>query len=189
MPEAVRLNERVIRAWSALLQRVPGSRLEINSGNFSQAEVREQWFQRFEAHGVQRERILMGFESPPWNVLRRMDIALDCFPQNSGTTLIESLFMGLPLVTLASAPSMGTLGASVLTSVGYPEWIAYSEEEYVDKLVALASDLPQLAQIRAGLRPKMQSSALMDEAGFARDVEAAYGQMFRAWCDAQPPGR
>ncbi|MBB6561492.1 putative O-linked N-acetylglucosamine transferase (SPINDLY family) [Acidovorax soli] len=189
LTRAVRLNERVIRAWSALLQRVPGSRLEINSGNFSQAEVREQWFQRFEAHGVQRERILMGFESPPWNVLRRMDIALDCFPQNSGTTLIESLFMGLPLVTLASAPSMGTLGASVLTSVGYPEWIAYSEEEYVDKLVALASDLPQLAQIRAGLRPKMQSSALMDEAGFARDVEAAYGQMFRAWCDAQPPGR
>ncbi len=97
--------------------------------------------------------------------------------------------MGLPLVTLASAPSMGTLGASVLTSVGYPEWIARSEAEYVDKLVALASDLPQLARIRAELRPRMQASALMDEAGFARDVEAAYGQMFQRWCDEQAPGR
>ena len=189
LTRAVRLNQRVIRAWAALLKRVPRSRLEINSGNFSQVEVREQWFQRFEALGIERERILMGFESPPWNVMRRMDIALDCFPQNSGTTLIESLFMGLPLVTLASAPSMGTLGASVLTSVGYPEWIAHTEEEYVDKLVELASDLPRLAQIRAELRPRMQASALMDEAGFARDVETAYGQMFRTWCDAQVPGR
>lgn len=189
LTRAVRLNQRVIRAWAALLKRVPGSRLEINSGNFSQVEVREQWFQRFEALGIERERILMGFESPPWNVMRRMDIALDCFPQNSGTTLIESLFMGLPLVTLASAPSMGTLGASVLTSVGYPEWIAQTEEEYVDKLVELASDLPRLAQIRTELRPRMQASALMDEAGFARDVETAYRQMFRTWCDAQVPGR
>ncbi len=189
LTRAVRLNDRVIRAWSEVLRRVPGSRLEINSGNFSQPEVREPWFQRFEAHGIERERITMGFQSPPWDVLRGMDIALDCFPQNSGTTLIESLFMGLPLVTLASAPSMGTLGASVLTSVGYPEWIARSEAEYVDKLVALASDLPQLARIRAELRPRMQASALMDEAGFARDVEAAYGQMFQRWCDEQAPGR
>lgn len=187
LTRAVRLNERVIRAWAELLRRVPLSRLEINSGNFSQAEVREQWFQRFEALGVARERLIMGFQSPPWNVLRGMDIALDCFPQNSGTTLIESLYMGLPFVTLASAPSMGTLGASVLTSVGYPQWIAKTEQEYVDKLLALASDIPRLAQIRAELRPKMQASALMDEAGFARDVEGAYAEMFQKWCDEQPP--
>lgn len=189
LTRAVRLNARVIRTWSALLQRVHGSRLEINSGNFSQPEVREQWFKRFEALGIDRERITIGFESPPWNVLRGIDIALDCFPQNSGTTLIESLFMGLPFVTLAGAPSMGTLGASIVTAVGYPEWIARTQDEYVDKLVALALNLPELARIRAELRPKMHASALMDEAGFARDVEAAYEQMFQKWCDEQAPGR
>lgn len=185
LTRAVRLNQRVIQAWAKLLQRVPGSRLEINSGNFSQPEVREQWFQRFEALGIERDRISMGFQSPPWDVLRGMDIALDCFPQNSGTTLIESLYMGLPFVSLAGTPSMGTLGASLLTAVGYPQWIARTEEEYVDKLVLLASDLPRLAQIRAELRPRIRDSALMDEAGFARDVEAAYEQMFQKWCDDQ----
>ncbi len=185
LTRAVRLNDGVIRAWAQLLRRVPGSKLELNSGNFSQADVREQWWPRFEALGISRDRIIMGFESPPWNVLRRMDIALDCFPQNSGTTLIESLYMGLPFVSLAGVPSMGTLGASVLSAVGHPEWIARSEAEYVDKLVALASDLPRLAQIRRELRGQMQASALMDEAGFARDVEDAFAQMFARWCAAQ----
>lgn len=182
LTRAVRLNDRVIGAWAEVLRRVPGARLELNSGNFSQTDVREQWWLRFEALGIPRERVIMGFESPPWNVLRGMDIALDCFPQNSGTTLIESLYMGLPYVSLAGTPSMGTLGASVLAAVGHSEWIAHSEVEYVDKLVALASDLPRLAEIRRGLRPQMQASALMDEPGFACDVEDAYDQMFAHWC-------
>lgn len=185
LTRAVRLNDRVLRTWAEVLHRLPHARLELNSGNFSQAEVREQWWPRFEALGISRDRIIMGFETPPWNVLRRMDIALDCFPQNSGTTLIESLYMGLPFVSLASAPSMGTLGASVLSAVGHPEWIAHSEEEYVNKLVALASDLPRLAKIRRELRAQMQASALMDEPGFARDVEAAYREMFARWCAKQ----
>ena len=185
LTRAVRLNDRVLRAWADVLHRVPNAKLELNSGNFSQAEVREQWWPRFEALGISRDRIIMGFESPPWNVLRRMDIALDCFPQNSGTTLIESLYMGLPFVSLAGVPSMGTLGASVLSAVGRTEWIAHSEQEYVDKLVALASDLPRLAQIRSDLRPQMLASPLMDEPGFARDVEDAYRQMFARWCAQQ----
>ena len=185
LTRAVRLNDRVLRAWADVLHRVPNAKLELNSGNFSQAEVREQWWPRFEALGISRDRIIMGFESPPWNVLRRMDIALDCFPQNSGTTLIESLYMGLPFVSLAGVPSMGTLGASVLSAVGRTEWIAHSEQEYVDKLVALASDLPRLAQIRRDLRPQMLASPLMDEPGFARDVEDAYRQMFARWCAQQ----
>ncbi|MDD2844988.1 MAG: tetratricopeptide repeat protein [Rhodoferax sp.] len=186
LTRAIRLNQRLLAAWARLLHRVPNSRLVINSGNFSQPEVRELWFQRFEALDIARERLEIGFQSPPWDVLRGMDIALDCFPQNSGATLFESLYMGLPFVTLAGTPSMGTLGASVLTGLGRPEWIAHSEDEYVDKLVALASDLPALAATRAGLRKEMEASAIMDEPGFARDVEDAYFAMFQKWADAHP---
>lgn len=188
LTRAIRLNQRLIAAWARLLQRVPGSHLVINSSNFSQSEVCELWLQRFEDFGIVRERLEIGFQSPPWDVLRGIDIALDCFPQNSGTTLLESIYMGLPFVTLAGTPSMGTLGASVLTAVGRPEWIAHSEDEYVDKLVALASDLPALATIRAGLRQEMQASALMDEPGFARDVEDAYFAMFQKWAETHPEG-
>lgn len=186
LTRSVRLNDRLIAAWAQLLHRVPHSKLVMNNGNFSQSDVRELWVQRFAALGIGAERLEIGHQSPPWDVLRGIDIALDCFPQNSGTTLFESIYMGLPFVTLAGVPSMGTLGASVLTGLGRTEWIAHSEEEYIDKLVALASDLPALAELRAGLRAEMQASALMDEPGFARDVEDAYFAMFQRWIDTTP---
>lgn len=186
LTRAIRLNAGLLAAWAQLLHRVPHSRLVINSSNFSQLDMCASWTQRFADLGITADRLEMGFESPPWNVLRGIDIGLDCFPQNSGTTLLESLYMGLPFVSLAGAPSMGTLGASILTALGRPEWIAHSEDEYVDKLVALTSDVPALADLRAGLRQEMQASPLMDEPGFARDVEDAYFAMFQKWADAHP---
>jgi predicted O-linked N-acetylglucosamine transferase (SPINDLY family) len=110
-----------------------------------------------------------------------MDIGLDCFPHNSGTTLFESLYMGVPYITLAGRPSVGRLGSSILHGVGHEEWIAQSEEEYVEKAVALAADLVKLAEIRAGLRPQMQASVVMDEVAFARRAEQAYQLMFQQW--------
>ncbi|HSV54811.1 MAG TPA: glycosyltransferase, partial [Burkholderiaceae bacterium] len=106
----------------------------------------------------------------------------DCFPHNSGTTLFESIYMGVPYITLAGRPSVGRLGGSILHGVQHPEWIAQSEEEYVAKAVALAQDKGQLAEVRRTLRQRMSQGPLMDEPGFARKVEAAYRGMFEAWC-------
>ncbi len=181
LTRSVRINHRTIRVWSQILQRVPGSRLVVDSMNYRDQSMRAALLDKFSAHGIGPERLEIGFHSPPWDVLRGMDIGLDCFPHNSGTTLFESLFMGVPYVTLAGRPSVGRLGSSILHGVGHPEWIARSEDEYVDIAVALASDLPTLAALRAGLRAQMQASALMDEPGFARKVEAAYREMFSRW--------
>ncbi len=62
-----------------------------------------------------------------------------------------------------------------------PEWVAQTEDEYVAIAANLAADLPRLQALRSGLRGQMQASALMDEAGFARRVEAAYQSMFTRW--------
>jgi protein O-GlcNAc transferase len=181
LTRSVRINHRSIRVWSQILQRVPGSRLVVDSMNYRDARMCSTLLDKFSAHGIGPERLELGFHSPPWDVLRGMDIGLDCFPHNSGTTLFESLFMGVPYVTLAGRPSVGRLGSSVLIGVGHPEWIARSEDEYADIAVALASDLPALAALRAGLRAQMQASAVMDEPGFARKAEAAYREMFSRW--------
>ena len=181
LTRAVRVNHRTIRAWSQILQRVPKSRLVVDSLTYRDEAVRTTLLEQFSAHGISPERLQIGFHTPPWDMLRGIDIGLDCFPHNSGTTLFETLYMGLPYVTLAGRPSVGRLGSSILIGVGHPEWIARSEDEYVDSAVALASGLPALASLRAGLRAQMRDSALMDEAGFARKVEAAYREMFARW--------
>jgi predicted O-linked N-acetylglucosamine transferase (SPINDLY family) len=185
LTRAIRINHRTIRVWSEILKRVEGSRLVVNSKNFREPAQQETLAQRFAAHGIGREQLEIGFNSPPWDVLRGIDIGLDCFPHNSGTTLFETLYMGIPYVTLAGRPSVGRLGSSILEGLGHPEWIAHSEEEYVEKAVALAADIPKLADLRAGLRQEMEASPLMDEVGFARKVETAYRAMWCQWCTQQ----
>jgi predicted O-linked N-acetylglucosamine transferase (SPINDLY family) len=185
LTRAIRINHRTVRVWAQILQRVPGSRLVIDSRNFQHASMQQMMAERFTALGIARERLLIGCHSPPWDTLRAMDIGLDCFPHNSGTTLFETLYMGVPYITLAGRPSVGRLGRSILSGLEQPQWLhdwcAASEEEYVHKAVALATDLQALQQIRSELRPLMQASALMDEARFARQVEQAYSEMFGQW--------
>jgi predicted O-linked N-acetylglucosamine transferase (SPINDLY family) len=182
LTRAIRINHRTIRVWSEILKRVEGSRLVVNSGNFQHPTQQEALAARFAAHGIQREQLEIGYHSPPWDVLRGIDMGLDCFPHNSGTTLFETLYMGVPYITLAGRPSVGRLGSSILEGVGHPEWIALSEAEYIEKAVALAADLPKLAELRAGLRQAMEAGPLMDEIGFARKVETAYREMWQRWC-------
>lgn len=177
----VRLNHRVIRVWAEILKRVPDSKLVINSGPFLDPGVCDFYASEFARHGVARERLDMAFTTPAWPVLGGMDIALDCFPHNSGTTLFESLWMGLPYITLRDRPSMGRLGATILRGLGRAEWIADSEAQYIDKAVALASDLDALEQIRVGLRPAMQASPLCDGADFTARVEEAYRGMWQRY--------
>lgn len=188
LTRAVRLNDRVLHAWAALLKRVPGSRLALDSQSFDDKFTRDSFAERFARLGIERKRLVMGYHTPPWDTLRGVDIGLDCFPHNSGTTLFDTLFMGIPFVTLAGRPSVGRIGSSVLEGIGCGQWIAQSEEEYVDKAAALASDPVALSRWRETLRGRLQASPLMDERGFARHLEAAYREMWHAWCARQASG-
>jgi protein O-GlcNAc transferase len=182
LTRAARINHRVIGVWSRILHGVPRSKLRIDSLNFRDDGLRVSLASRFAAHGIESDRLLMGYQSPPWDVMRQIDIGLDSFPQNSGTTLFENLYMGIPFITLKDRPSLGRLGASIATHSGHEEWIADSESGYIDKAIMLASDLAGLSAIRAGLRSQMERSVLMNEAGYVSDVEQAYRSMWRKWC-------
>jgi predicted O-linked N-acetylglucosamine transferase (SPINDLY family) len=183
LTRSVRVNHRTIRVWAEILKAVPNSRLVMDSSNFKEPAMQERMAERFAQHGIPRERLEIGFHSPPWGVLRGTDIGLDCFPHNSGTTLFEALYMGVPFITLAGRPSVGRLGSSILQGIGHPEWIAESEDDYVEKAVELAGDMMRLSEIRSTLRDQMEHSPLRDEAGFARKVEDAYRKMWQSWCE------
>jgi len=185
LTRAIRINDRTIQTWSAALKQVKNSRLVINSNNFRDPNMQESLKKKFMSHGISEEQLEIGFNSPPWDLMRTIDISLDCFPHNSGTTLIESLYMGVPFITLADRPSVGRLGSSLLHGIQHTEWIAHTEEEYIHKLVTLANNIPELANTRRTLRHELQNSPLMDEAGFTVAVEDAYRTMFTKWTKQQ----
>ncbi|WP_251880580.1 hypothetical protein [Achromobacter sp. Marseille-Q4954] len=181
LSRVVRINDRVIRTWARILAGVPRSRLVLNSFDFADAETCASLQAKFAEQGIAAHRLMMGYTSPPWHSLRHADIGLDCFPHNSGTTLLDMLCVGIPFITLMDRPSVGRLGSSPLHSLGHTEWIADDEADYVEKAVALASDVEALAAIRKALPDRFMRSDFMDQEAFITKLEAAYREMFSSW--------
>jgi len=182
-----RLNAGVIAAWSRILTALPDARLVLNSRNFAEAAFRDLFAGRFAAHGVAGERLAMVATAPQprtWEAYGLIDIALDPFPHNAGTTTIEALWQGVPVVTLAGRPTVGRFGASILHAAGLDDWITSDAETYVARAVAAASDRDALALLRPTLRPRLAASPLLDAAGLARGVEQLCRMLWDAWCAA-----
>ena len=178
LTRAIRINDRVIKVWAEILKRVKNSKLVINSSDFDHYKTKRKIISKFKEYKVDSVRLEIGYQSPPWDLMRQIDIALDCFPHNSGTTLIEHLFMGNPFITFSNRPGVGKIGSSILSAIGHSEWIATSEEEYVQKAVKLASDIEKLNTTRGSLRKEIKLSPIMDHKGFVEKLEKIYQQMW-----------
>ena len=101
---------------------------------------------------------------------------------NGGTTTCHSLWMGAPVVTLAGDRHASRMGLSFMSVIGLPEFVAQTPDEYVAIAARFAADLPALANIRAGMRDRINSSPLVDGARYTRNLEVAYRAVWRDWC-------
>ncbi|HUN41277.1 MAG TPA: tetratricopeptide repeat protein [Acetobacteraceae bacterium] len=186
----VRLNDGVIATWCRTLHAIPGSRLILNSTPFAEPAGREDWSARFAAHGIGADRVHMICTTPQpctWEAYGAIDIALDPFPHNAGTTTIEALWQGVPVLTLAGRPTVGRFGAAILHAVNLDDWVTDTVDSYVARAVAAASNLESLAELRLALRPRMAASPLLDAVGLARSVEAAYRALWDEWREGAVP--
>jgi predicted O-linked N-acetylglucosamine transferase (SPINDLY family) len=181
----VRLNDGVVATWARILCAVPNSRLMLNSAPFGEAAGRDRMAARFAACGIDESRLVLTCTAPQprtWEAYGEIDVALDPFPHNAGTTTIEALWQGVPVVSLAGRPTVGRFGASILHAIGLDDWIARDLDEYVARAIAVASSPDALAQLRTTLRSRFAASPLRDAAGLAREVEQAYRALWRGWC-------
>jgi protein O-GlcNAc transferase len=181
-----KVNERVIACWARILQATPGSRLFLKSKALGNPSVAADYRERFVRHGIESGRLRLEGASPREAYLaayHAVDIALDPFPFPGGTTSVEGLWMGVPVLTLTGDRFIGHQGETILQSAGLPEWIAENEDDYVAKAAAFASDPEQLAVLRAGLRDQVLASPLFDAPRFARNLEEALRGMWRKWCE------
>ena len=174
LTRSIRINRKTVSVWSELLKRVDRSRLVLNSKSYLSDLVKSNIISMFEEEGVSRERLELGYDSPPWDVYRGIDIGLDCFPHNSGTTLAESLYLGIPFITLRGTLPVGRIGSTYLNAINRGEWIAETTEEYINKAVALAEDINLLSSIRQSLRSELLASPAMDAVNVTRELEKAY---------------
>ncbi len=167
--------------WQQILQAVPGSHLLLHA---PPGKHRAELIQRFERNGIAAHRIEF-VERLPWSqyiqTFGRMDIALDPFPYSGGITTCDALWMGVPVITLRGKTAVGRSGTSILHNLDMDQCIAHFPEQYVSAAETLAGDLPLLTDTRVRLRRRMLDSVLMDAFQFARDIEAAFTEMWGRW--------
>jgi len=180
-----KITPETVALWARVLQGVPCSRMLVKGYALADAGSRERLAALFAGHGVGPERLELIGNTASYRehlaLYRQVDIALDTFPYHGTTTTCEALWMGVPVVTLAGATHRSRVGASLLGCVGLEELVAQEAQGYCDAAVGLARDAARLARLRVTLRPTMAASALTDGAGFTRQLEAAFREIWRDW--------
>lgn len=163
-----KLNDRCIALWSEILNKVPDSRLLIESPGLDQQEFSARLSQRFAARGIDRARIDLRQRdaAKQYLIYNDIDICLDPFPCNGGTTTFDLVWMGLPFVTLEGDSFVSRMGTMVARQIGREDWIAADETEYLAIASRMASDVNSLASQRDAQRSLVELSPLMDEERF-----------------------
>jgi predicted O-linked N-acetylglucosamine transferase (SPINDLY family) len=180
-----KIGPEVIAAWAAILRRVPRSRLVLKYRGLEQPALQAQFQHAFQEQAVEPDRVELLGASAAGEYLasyHTLDIALDPFPFGGGVTTCDALWMGLPVITCPGETFASRHGLSHLSNVGLRETIARDLDDYVERAVELAADLPRLAAIRAGLRAQMAASPLCDGPRFAADLTALLRNVWRDWC-------
>lgn len=183
-----KINDRVLELWARVMREVASSRLILLA---PQGSARQSVLNTLGQHGIDANRIeFVGLQPRPQylQTYHRIDIGLDTFPYNGHMTSLDSLWMGVPVVTLIGPSVVGRAGWSQLNNLGLADLAAKTHQDFVEIAVNLAKDVDRLAELRRSLRSRMESSPLMDQQRYAQSAEIAYREMWREWCGTSGAG-
>jgi predicted O-linked N-acetylglucosamine transferase (SPINDLY family) len=178
-----KITPQVLQVWGTILASLDESRL-IMMGDMTDS-LRARVTSHFAGHGVEAGRIELVNRVPRASYLElinRVDIALDPFPFIGHTTTCDSLWQGVPVVSLVGNTYVSRFGCSGLVALGLESLVAESPEQYVELALALARDTSRLQGLRGSLRDRMAASPLLDFVGFTRNLELEYRRMWSTWC-------
>ncbi len=179
-----KLNREVIRVWTEILKRLQESQLVLNHPNYSLEAARSNILLVFKKQGLGSDRVKFQWEKhPEGNFLQyynEIDIVLDAFPATGGTTTIDAIWMGKPVITLVGEVSHERLSYSILNNVGInlDDLIAFNQADYVEKTVSLAKNRERIISLHHCIPASLKSSILCDPVRFTGQMEATY---IEAW--------
>ncbi|KAL3642700.1 hypothetical protein CASFOL_013515 [Castilleja foliolosa] len=186
-----KITPRVLQCWAKILRAVPNSRLILKCKPFGCDSVRQQFLSTIEKLGLESLRVdlvpLIIFNHDHMQSYSLMDISLDTFPYAGTTTTCESLYMGVPCVTMGGSVHAHNVGVSLLKTVGLSNLVAKNEDEYADMALQLASDITALSKLRMKLRDLMLKSPLCNGSKFTQGLESSYRNMWRRYCKDDVP--
>ena len=182
---AMKLSPRTIALWARVLKRVPDALLLLKAPSLRDPAVHARFAALFAVQGIGPERLIFRGPSGLADMMQEygaIDIALDPTPYNGGTTTLQALWMGVPVLAVEGGNFVSRMGASFLSTLDRPDWVASDEEGYVAAALRMAGQVSMLRRSRGMLRARMMASPLCDIAAYVADFEALLRRMWGAYC-------
>ncbi|MFP3567271.1 tetratricopeptide repeat protein [Paraburkholderia sp. SIMBA_030] len=183
-----KLRPDVIAVWARLLRELPTARMVL--GSMTGDEGDENLVSWFVNEGISRDRLSFRPRSTIAVYLQQhfqVDICLDTFPYTGSTTVLNSLWMGVPTLTMAGKTMASRAATAWLSHLGLDAFAAEDADDFVAKGVKLASDIPALAILRTALRERCMQSPPFQPEVVAESLSRAFRTMWQRWCDGLPP--
>jgi predicted O-linked N-acetylglucosamine transferase (SPINDLY family) len=184
MNNPYKYNPRVLATWAEILQKVPDSTFLFVRPEGAVPAFRENIERRFESLGVAPDRIhyvpVRGTHLQHYN---EIDVALDTFPHVGGTTTCETLWMGVPTVTLVGEAFFERLSYSNLNNAGLGDLCTFDVDGYVAKAIEVGADVSWRSELRRTMGERLKSHPLGQPDRFTEDFQEAVV----AWLDEARP--
>jgi protein O-GlcNAc transferase len=178
-----KLTPRSLALWAQVLQAVPNSRLMLKAPSFKDEAAVKVFVQRFKQLGVALDRLEFRGPSSLSDMMTEyadVDIALDPAPYNGGTTSLQAMWMGVPVLTIAGGHFVSRMGTSFMQAAGLGEWVAKDDADFVRRAVALSQDRAALLKLKMGMRERLLALPAWDIDAYAQDLQAAVRKMWIA---------
>jgi predicted O-linked N-acetylglucosamine transferase (SPINDLY family) len=182
-----KINEPMLELWARILRSVGSSRLLLLA---DPGTHRLKTARALEERGVDPKRVDFAERRRRRDYLELynlVDISLDTVPYNGHATTLDSLWMGVPVVSLIGQLPVGRGGLSILSTAGLPELATSSADDYVHTAADLANDRDRLLKMRKTLRSRLLASPLMQAAPFTLDLENIFRSAWARLASARAP--
>ncbi|MEN9843793.1 MAG: hypothetical protein RLZZ612_1622 [Pseudomonadota bacterium] len=170
-----KINDRILSLWKIILKRLPNSRLIIRSIGFSDSSVITAFKEKLKKNALPLQKIDIRLPEAGINFFTsydEIDIILDTYPFNGGTTTCFAVYMGVPVVSLAGNSLLSRMGLSILNNLNASHLIARTDEEYIHKAIELSQNVNYLKEFKKSARSLMQKTALGNGKLFAFQFES-----------------
>ena len=183
-----KLTPHTIKLWAQVLKAVPDSRLLLKAPSFKDESAIKVFSERFEKEGIEAARLEFRGPVGLTDMMAEyadVDIALDPVPYNGGTTTLQAMWMGVPVVVKEGNNFVSRMGASFMRAAALPEWVAKDDAEYVKIAARMAKDRKALLKLKQGLRERQLALPAWNIDTYTRDMEKALRSMWTKFCKSK----
>jgi protein O-GlcNAc transferase len=174
-------SDKTVALWSRVLKSVSNSKLLIKHRHFNDPKLKQNMLNRFLAEGVLEDQLVFKEYSftdvGHLEEYNSIDLALDCTPYNGTTTTFEAAVMGVPTISLRGDHHSDRVGVSILSTLKMNEFIAETEDEFVEIAQKFDSDRLSLLSVKRGLRESLLNSPLCDGKALTTELEDVFEEL------------